>query len=436
MFAIESSSIAWLNRPYLDLGSCQVGSPHVYKVEFSYRHLIAERAASYQVQVCLPTSFRESLIRETGMSQYQIENPLELPEQLRTERWQKLCDYLKHYQELQPTIQLQLMRLLSSLCLHRAVLEYVPEMSAAEIAREPILAELAFCRAMSNVILHIDYLLPYSLDEFEIIATNASSGGKIKIAAALQLVVEYAKTFRNLAKAELWRSILTQEIQAIKPSLDDFSYGLLMSIYYRAVVFVPLLHQNRNKVVQEMELCQSYAESLTYTDEEQQIIAEENQNIILESRTKEALWLGDLDLALERVRRVIEREPLDPRYRLELGEVLLRQGKIKEAIAAYRSATRLGPPGTTVAWFMTGQCYESLSELEMACDCYLACLRADPLAISALKRLEGLARRLGNSVLANWSQLRLSELQKQKQEQLRIKANKPEIKAYSAPISA
>ncbi|AOW99132.1 hypothetical protein BJP34_06420 [Moorena producens PAL-8-15-08-1] len=415
MPSIYSSPIAWLNRPYLDLGPINGGSPHLYKVEFSYRHLISETLPPYQVQVSLPTSFRESVIRETGMTQYQVDHPLQLANELRTERWQKLCDYLTHYQELKPVTKLLVIHLLSSLCLHQTVLEYVPKMSAAEIASDSVLAALAFCRAMSTLILHFDSGKPYSLEEFEIIATHAPSGDRVKINAIHQLVVEYAKTFKDLAKAEFWGSVLIKEIQEIKPSLDDFTYKLLMSIYCRAIVFIPLLHRDKDKVVQEMDRCQSYAESLIGENEEQQIVAYENQNIILESRTKEALWLGDFDLAEERVREAVERDPFDPRYRLELGQVLIKQGRIEEAAKAYRSATKLGPPGTAVAWFMAGQCYQSLGELDMACDCYLAAVDADPLAISPVKRLTGLATHLENSLLANWSQLRLTELQAQKQ---------------------
>jgi tetratricopeptide (TPR) repeat protein len=108
-------------------------------------------------------------------------------------------------------------------------------------------------------------------------------------------------------------------------------------------------------------------------------------------------------------------DSLNPRYRLELGEILTKQGKIEEAAKVYRSATKLGPPGTDIAWFMAGQCYEVLGELEMACDCYLASLKIDPEAICAVERLTNLAPCLGNSALVNWSKLRLIELQEQKQ---------------------
>jgi len=414
MFPIESSPKAWLNKIYLDLGNVQAGSPHHYKVEFSYNHLVDQTSVPYQVQVSLPESFREFLIRESGLYQYQVKNPLQLAPELHTERWQILCEHLTNYPALTKSTQVKVIKLLSSLCFHQAVLEYVPPMSAAEIASDSDSAALAFLRAMSNSILHNDLHLPYNLKELEIIAQNAPNGHIARIAAGLQILVELAKTFRNVEGAEYWRSIINQEIEATIPSLDAFTAGLLMSVYYRAAVFVPLLKKEQEKVVAEMDLCQAYAESLRGETQEQRIIAYENQSIIGESRTKEALWLRDFDLAEERARKLVERDILDPRYRLELGEVLLKRGRVEEAVQVYRCATRLGPPGTAVAWFMAGQCYQSLGELELAYDCYLASLDCDPLAISPVKRLGQIAPLLGDENLASWSEVRLSQLQEEK----------------------
>jgi tetratricopeptide (TPR) repeat protein len=415
MVLFNNSPIAWLNRPYFDLSPSAGGLPHHYAIDFSYQNLIKNTPLTYNLQVNNSSLFRKSLLEETGLLQYKVDNPLELANELQTERWKQLCDYLIHYQELKPVSKLLVMNLVRSLSLHQTVLEYVPQMSEVEIASDLNLAALAFCRAISNLVSNLDYGYVDNLKEIEIIANNAPSSSLIRAKAAIQLVVEYANTFRDLPSAEHWRAIATQEIQDIKPLLNDFEYNLLMSIYYRAVSFVPLLHRDKEKVIQEMDLCEFYGKRLTCENEVQQIVAKENNNILTESRVKEALWLRDLDLAEERVRRLVEMEPLDSRYRLELGELLIKVGKIEEAAKIYASATRLGPPGTAVAWFMKGQCYEALGEIEIASDSYLAALQIDSEAISAVERLAKLAPDLGNSAIVNWSKLRLMELQEQKQ---------------------
>ncbi|MBW4613526.1 MAG: tetratricopeptide repeat protein [Desmonostoc vinosum HA7617-LM4] len=423
MSLIEQSPIVSLYRPYFDLGTFNGGPLHLYGIEFSYHNLIHQASVNYGIQVIYPSSFRESLVRETGMKEYEVDNPLQLDDGLRTKRWSKLCEYLTQYQELQPTTKLLVIKVLKSLCLHRAILEYVPAMSELEIASGSVSAKLALCRAISNLLLQ-EYegkVDRSNLKELENIAKHTPLGTLTRLSAVLQLVVRYAKNFRDLESAEFWRAIATEELQKLQSSLNDFDYKLFTSIYYRAVVFVPLLQRDKDKVIQEMDVCQAYAESLTCVNEEQQKVALENQCIILESRTKEALWLGDLELAEERARKVAQMDSLDPRYRLELGEVLIKCGKIEEAIKMYRSATRLGPPRTAIAWFMAGQCHEKLGELDIACDCYLASIQMDSLAISAVERLNRLAPRLGNSALVNWTNRRLSELR----EQQKTTANQP-----------
>jgi hypothetical protein len=421
MSSLDDSFITWLNRPYLDLGPYNGGARHVHGIEFSYHNLVDGVSIPdgsiivNPVTILHPTSFRDSLIRETRLYQYQVSNPLQLADELRTDKWHILCNYLTHYQELQPTTKLRVINLLSNLCLHHAVLEYVPEMSELEIANSSTLATLAHCRAMSNLMSQPDAGTLDNLKEFETIANHAPLDSKVRFGVAIELVIFSAKTFGNLKAAEFWKSIATQEIARLKPTLNDFSYKYLLSIYHRAVVFVPLLQKDRETVVREMDLCQSLAEDLIreYKNEVEQIAAYENLSTVFESRTKEALWLGDIDLAEERAKKLTQMEPLDPRYRLELGEILIKQGKIEEAAKMYRSAARLGPPGTAIAWFMAGQCHEKLGELDIACDCYLASVRMDSLAISAVERLNNLAPRLGNSAILNWSNMRLLQLQEQ-----------------------
>jgi tetratricopeptide (TPR) repeat protein len=275
--------------------------------------------------------------------------------------------------------------------------------------------------------------LLYNFKELETIAYNAPAGHITKVLAGLQILVQLARTLKDLKGAEYWREFVTKELDATLSSLDDFTAKLLMSIYYRSCVLVPLLKKEKEKVVAEMDLCQSYAESLIAENHEQEIVAYENRSNIQESRTKEALWLPDLDLAEERARQLVERNILDPRYRLELGEVLLKRKKIEEAAQVYRSATRLGPPGTAIAWFMAGQCYQSLGDLQLAYDCYLACVHFDPLAISAVKRLGQIAPLLGDENLANWSQLRLSQLQEEK---AKMEADGSTFRGYVAKVNA
>ncbi len=430
MLSLNNSPVAWLNRPYFDLGPSNGGSIHLSGIEISYRSLIDDKLYD-GLQATLPSTFRKELIKETGLVHYQVNNPLQLSVELRTERWQKLCDYLSNYQELKSITQLNLMDLLKRLCFYQVILDYVPEMSEEEIASNPFLAHMAYRRVFAKMMLGFEFDTYDFLDDFQMVANYASSGSLAKINCILQLVVQYAKTFNNLDKAKFWREIARKEVEAAKEKVDDFVYQLLISIYHRAVVFVPLLQGNKEQVVREMDLSESYADSLKGKDKWQQIVADENRTILFESRTKEALWLRDLDLAEERARKLVQREPFDPKYHVELGEVLFKQNQFEKALNSYRSAIRLGAPYTAIAWFMAGQCYHLLGDPEMACDFYLNCLKCDPLAISAVEQLAELSPHLGDSTLVNWSKLRLTELKKQQQQQLSAKSAKIKKLAYA-----
>jgi tetratricopeptide (TPR) repeat protein len=419
MSLLNHTSITWINRPYFDLGTFDSGSWHLMGIEYCYKRLIDNTMDINPVTLIHPISFRKSLIRESKLFQYCISNPLQLVPDLRTERWIILCEYLDNYQNLQSNTQLIVVNLLSSLCLHEAVLEYIPAKIDTDISHHPDLASLAYSRAMSKLMIQPNTGTLENLKEFENIVVRSLLGSKVRFGSIIQLVALFGKTFRDLESTEYWRAEAAQELDRLKSSVDDFTLKRLTSVYYRAAVFAPILRKNKKIVIQEMDLCESLAEELIHESKNnaEKLVAHENLTTVFESRTKEALWLGDIDLAEERAKKMIKMEPLYSRYYLQLGEVLIKQGKVEEASKIYRSAARLGPPGTPIAWFMAGQCHEKLGDIDIACDCYLASVQMDDLAISAVERIHYLAPQLGNSALANWSTARLQEL-KQQQKQI------------------
>jgi tetratricopeptide (TPR) repeat protein len=412
--SIEQSFTASLYRPYLDLGPFHGGPLHVWGIEFDYRSL-TEGKQYPRIQSVMAPSFREVLVRETGLLEYGLQDPLELPRAIQTERWQQLCDYLIRFSQLTQLEQMQVARLLGKLCLYQAVLQYVPEMTSEDITSGEIPAQLAYARAQARYVLSADGTgQPYSLAEFEILATHAPRGGLARINALYQMVVQNVKDAYRLSEVEHWLPLHLKEIQIAKSELDEYTYKLLMSRYHRVGGFLPQMRRDKEGTVHEMELAQHYAESMPQNDESQCIGRLEMIYPVLESRTKEALWLGDLQLAEERARRLVEIAPCESRARLHLGEVLLERNKVEEAAEIYRSAVCYGPPGTEIAWFMAGQCYEDLGRLDEALGAYLAAFRLDPQGISTAERIAALAYQTGNKLLERWCAPVLSDLQQAK----------------------
>jgi tetratricopeptide (TPR) repeat protein len=165
----------------------------------------------------------------------------------------------------------------------------------------------------------------------------------------------------------------------------------------------------------EMDAAEAWAEQMRRDTPETAAEWRALTGAICESRTKEALVLGKLDVAERWARRGVERGPSDPRAYLELGQVLIEQERVEDALANYRMAVRFGPPGTEIGWFMAGQCLELLDRREEACDAYLAALAIDPLAISAAERLSELASGLSADVGA-WARTTAESLRQLKAE--------------------
>jgi tetratricopeptide (TPR) repeat protein len=421
MLFLDKLSITWSQRPYFDLSPYQSGAWHIQGIDYSYRNLVSEvqnvgtSLSVNPVTLVHPASFREQLIREAGLFQYPINDPLTLPDELRTKRWRVLCEHLEHYRELSPVTKLKTVNLLSSLCFHETILSFISTSADEDIARDSTIAKLAYSRAMSKILCQESIGTLENLEDFQQIAQYASKESLVVFGAAVELIALHTNVFRELAAVTHWREVASRSLAHLEPFLNHFEFKRLTSVYHRAAVFAPLLRGEQQTVVREMDICQSLAEELTREckNETERISAHENLTTVFESRTKEALWLGDIDLAEERAKKMVAMEPLYSRYRLQLGEVLLKQNKFEEAATIYRSATRLGPPGMAIAWFMAGQCHERLGEIDIACDCYLSSVQLDELAISAVEKINKLAPHLGNSMLKDWSTMRLEQLREQ-----------------------
>jgi tetratricopeptide (TPR) repeat protein len=247
------------------------------------------------------------------------------------------------------------------------------------------------------------------VDEFERIALNAPPG-IARIDSHYQMVSQHVKNAGDLEAAEYWQKKHLEAIDSSRSEIDEFNYILVMSRYYRVGGFLPQMRQDAEGVVREMDLAEEYALALPRRNEVERIAADEMLYPVYESRTKEALWLDDLDLAEERALKTVKLSPYDARAWLHLGQVYCDREDAEQALQAYLRAVRLAPPGREIAWFMAGQCYEQMDELELACDAYLVSLENDPLGVSAAEQLVEVADKLGHSAISRWARSRLEDL--------------------------
>ncbi len=408
---LQQSFTRWLFRAYLDLGPVPVEAPHhLHGLDFGI-HALMEDTAYPRIQSALNPSFRDALVQETGLAQYNIKSPSELPSSLRQPRWTFMCEQIQSFESLSSLSQVRLAWLLGKLCLQDFLLELVPEIGAEQVASSNENASLAYLRAYSRCRLNIDDAAnPYSLDEFKEIALHAPPG-IARIDAHYQMISQSVKARGDLTAADYWQEKHLQAIESSRSEIDEFNHLLVMSRYHRVGGFLPQMRKDVEGVVREMDLAEQYALALPRRSEPERIAADEMLYPVYESRTKEALWLEDFDLAEERALKTVALSPYDARAWLHLGQVYCDRENPEDALRAYLRAVRLAPPGAEIAWFMAGQCYEALDDLESACNSYLASLQTDPLGLSAVEQLVEVSQRLGHSAIFRWAQGRLEQLQ-------------------------
>jgi tetratricopeptide (TPR) repeat protein len=411
--SIDQTFTQWMFRAYLDLGPVPREAPHhVHGLDFGVRALMEGRSYP-RIQSALNRSFRDVLIRCTGLSQYDIEDPQVLPKALRTERWQSLCDHLESFHGLPSTVQVRVAWLLGKICLHNHLLALVPAPPPDDrIAKDGDSASLAYLRAYAHCRLNIDDpTQPYSIAEFEHIAGLAPPG-IARIDAHYQMISQNVKNKGDLDAAEYWQDRHLKAIESSQSEIDDFTKTLVMTRFHRVGGFLPQMRRDVEGMVREMDLAEHYALALPRDTEERRIAADEMIYPVYESRTKEALWLNDLDLAEERALKTVALSPYDARAWLHLGQVYCDRDEPENALRAYRKAARLAPPGAEIAHFMAGQCMEMLDDPEGACDAYLTSLSHDPLGIAAAEALAEVSESLGYTPINRWAQSHLEDLRK------------------------
>lgn len=273
-----------------------------------------------------------------------------------------------------------------ALCLYEPLQQLVPPRSLQTGADDPDAAELAYWRAAGRYALDLPNRMSQygnaDMSGFEAILLHAPDAVPAALNATLKLFVHKAKTGCPVDELVAWQERADAALAHAVSRQDEFTAGLLTSRYYRALSFIPQRRGERAEVVHMMDLAERHARELNPQTEAEQLLYSENLHPVLESRTKEALWLGDLDLALERARAVVELDRYDSKTWAELGEIAMMRKEWSRAAEAYVVAAMLGPPASAVGRYMAGLCYRQLGQETLAAFFFRDALEVDPLGIS------------------------------------------------------
>ena len=398
---------AWLLRPYIDLGPLTLGPLYARGIEEYWRTFAEPGAAPFALQRTLPPAFRTQLITESGVPRYLVDDPRELDARLRTDRWSSVCDALDDWQALPDARKCALVLLLHSLCLYAPVLKLVPEFNPRLSLDDPAAVELAYWRASAHYVLNLptrvaDYA-DADMSAFETIAAAAPPAVPAALNAAIKVFVHRAKTGAAASGLSKWRARLERVLADTVGGVDAFTAQLLTSRYYRALAFLPQQQGQRAEVVRLMGLAERTARRMRPKTKAQELMYLENLHPVLESRTKEALWLGDRALALSRARKVVKLDPYDSKAWVELGEVRMKRKEWSEAAQAYVVAAMLGPPASAIGRHMAGVCFRRTGQDLLASFFFKDALEVDPLGISPHIEIDALPKSAVLQALKLWS---------------------------------
>ena len=390
---------AWLLRPHMDLGPFHAGPLHCRAVEECWASFSDALRPDFVPQRALPRGFRVQLANETSDA-YAITDPRQLSRRLRTERWTQLCAAIEGWRELGCESRRRLAVLLHALSFYETLRRLVCGLEETEPE-----GELAYWRASAEYMLgapeSISDYADADLRPFEHMARHAN--GRTRFDAAAMVFVHRAKTGGATAELLRWQACLEEALNAACRGVDDFAAGLYRSRFFRASGFLPQRLGDREGLRHTMDEAERYAVGLRPATSAEEHLYFENLHALMESRTKEALWLGDLDLALARARRAIAADPNDSKVWVELGQVFMRRKEWQTAAGAYATAAMLGAPAGAIGRQMAGVCLCRSGDESIAALLFKDTAEIDPFGASPLVAIDKLPQDPAFEALKAWS---------------------------------
>jgi len=345
-------------------------------------------------------ALRPNLIRETGLTDYDVTWPSELPEHLVTAPWRTLCESVAQWDGLGPGARYQVVCTLYKLGLFRAAVDLGGMPDAEQIAADDRtgLIALRVASAMSKLGHSTHDLVPYSVRVY----THAPAGGRARLAAAINMAIHFGRATRDRGATVTWSARVDEEMARLKPDESEID-ALLASIALRAACFGSFVRGEHEDVARALDRAWELGQVARAGRRVPPVLADENLYALLETQVNAAVARGDRDAALRHARSLTEHDPLEPRAWLQLGDVHTDDRRPAEALAAFQEAATLGAPTTGASWYCVAQSHEALGDLPAARHAYGNSVAAQPLGITALLGLHRTAARTGQTGLADWA---------------------------------
>jgi tetratricopeptide (TPR) repeat protein len=395
-----------LFRPYYDLGTGRIDPPaHVVAVELAWLALRLPPGQRPPVQYRPGSAFRRRITSVPGLTRYAGGSPADLAPRWRTRRWEELCDMVESFSMLAPAAQAAVTTLLSTLGYY----ELLADMEDGVALGEP--DSLVTVLRVAGAHAALDHTVESQLRSARILQAIEESDDlpvRARLSAAISLVVLHARgALLSREQVTHYSRIAARHVRLLSPD-DDWLDALSVSTFWRAVSFEPYLAKDVAATREQLDLAERYARSLPETTAVQRQLRMLNFHPLLETRSIEAAWAGDLDRAIGYATEMAERDPADGKAHIRLGDLRARKGEKQSALSAYLAATVLGAPYASLAWCKAAELGTDRSFEQLA---LAQAHQADPEALTPLLKTIELARRDGLGSLGAWATEKLELLQ-------------------------
>ncbi|GAA1932811.1 hypothetical protein [Kitasatospora viridis] len=370
---------------YFNLGESE--SPGLYARLPSLAYVFAERGERPEVnwQRLMPPAFRGNLIRESGLTEFAVAHPADLPDRLRTPQWDRLCAWVADFDQLDTEQQHQVGVVLYRIGFARLVLELIPPRPAEDL-RTPAELRLHHWRDTVRYVAAVGTAVAAPHTSFAI-ADHPACPTHLRFVIAVFAVVFHARETKSVEQARRWRETGAAALAELlaDPGYSPFEKTMMESRFYRSVSFVPFMVKDRAWLGRDMDRAEELARLAPAEGEYQEFLKRENLRACVESRSKECYAFGEDEWGDRLVAEALELDRYEPKTHIEVAESLLRRGLPREAADGYLRTARLGPVSTALGYASAAECLRRADLPVLAEDCYLQALRLDPFAISAAR---------------------------------------------------
>ncbi|MER5638005.1 hypothetical protein ABT095_13730 [Kitasatospora sp. NPDC002227] len=375
-----------MHAAYFNLGESKSPGLYANLPTLAFQHAERGLHPGVNFQRLMPPAFRTNLIRESGLHEFAVAHPADLPAHLRTPAWDTLCGWIEDFHTFTAERQHQVAGVLFRLGFAKLLQELLPFRPAAELTTA---AELRLHHWL-DVVRWVSSVgqgkLVHPANSMAI-AEHPACPTQLRFVIAVFSVIFEARETKDLQLALTWREIGEKAMAELldDPGYSEFEKIMLESRFYRSVSYVPFLQKDIAKLASDMDRAEELARAVPAVGEYQEFLARENLRACVESRSKEFYAFGENERAHRLVAEALAIDPYEPKTHIEVAEGLMKEGRPEEAAHSYLRTARLGPVSTAFGYAAAGDCFARAGRELLAEDCFFQALRLDPYAISAAR---------------------------------------------------